>query len=58
VIAGRGPKYEWRPNPGGKTRSITEACDIARSCGVVIPDYVSFAIDKYGWLGPDTTAKT
>ena len=58
MIGGRIPKYEWRPNPDGKTRSIEEACQIARRWGVVIPDYVSFAIDKYSWLDADTTAKT
>jgi hypothetical protein len=58
MIGGRVPKYEWRPNPDGRTRSVEEACRIARQWGVVIPDYVSFAIDKYDWLPVDTTAKT
>ena len=58
MIGGRIPKCEWRPNPDGTTRSIEEAIQIARRWGVVIPDYVSFAIDKYGWLDADTTAKT
>ena len=58
MIGGRTPNYEWRPNPDGKSRTIEEACRIARQWGVVIPDYVSFAIDKYGWLDADTTAKT
>jgi hypothetical protein len=58
MIGGRTPKYEWRPNQDGKTKSIEEACQLARHWGVVIPDYVSFAIDKYGWLDANTTAKT
>jgi len=58
MIGGRAPKYKWRPNHDGKTKSIEEAYQIARRWGVVIPDYVSFAIDKYGWLDEDTTAKT
>lgn len=58
MIAGRGPKYEWRPNLDGRTRSIEEACQIARRWGVVIPDYVSFAIDKYGCCDTNTTART
>lgn len=58
MIGGRTPKYEWRPNPDGKTRSIAEACEIARLWGIVIPDYVSFAVDKYGWLDANITAKT
>lgn len=58
MIGGRAPKFEWRPNPDGKTRTIEEACQIARHWGVVIPDYVSFAIDRYGWLDADTTART
>ena len=58
MIGGREPKYDWRSNPDGKTRTIEEACQIARHWGVVIPDYVFFAIDKYGWLDADTTAKT
>jgi hypothetical protein len=58
MIGGRSPKYEWRPNAGGKRRTIEEACDIARRWGVVVPDYVSFAIDKYGWLDENITART
>jgi hypothetical protein len=58
MIGGRAPKYEWRPNPNGEAKSIEEACQLARHWGVVIPDYVSFALDKYGWLDADTTAKT
>jgi hypothetical protein len=58
MIGGRVPKYEWRPNLDGKTRSIEEAYQIAQRWGVVIPDYVSFAVDKYGWLDADTTART
>jgi hypothetical protein len=58
MIGGRAPKYEWRPNPDGKTKSIEEACRLARHWDVAIPDYVSFAIDKYGWLDADATAKT
>lgn len=55
---GRAPKYQWRPNPDGRMKSIEEACQLARLWGVVIPEYVSFAIDKFGWLDADTTAKT
>ena len=58
MIGGRVPKFEWRPNADAKPRSIEEACQIARRWGVVIPDYVSFAIDKYDWLDSDTTART
>lgn len=58
MIGGRAPKYEWRPNPDGQSRSIEEAREIARRWGVAIPEYVSFAIDKYDWLDADTTAKT
>jgi hypothetical protein len=58
MIGGRAPKYRWRSNPGGETRSIEQACDIARHWGIEVPDYVSFAIDKYGWLDDNTTAKT
>ncbi len=58
MIEGRTPKYAWRPNADGKARSIEEACQIARRWGVVIPEYVSFSIDKYGWLDEQTTAKT
>src|SRR5713101_5230212 len=58
MIGGRAPKYTWRPNADGKKRSIAEACEIARQWGVVIPNYVSFSIDKYGWLDEHTTAKT
>src|ERR1017187_9926938 len=56
MIAGRAPEYAWRPNPDGKKRSIAEACQIARHWRVVIPDYVSFAVDKYDWLDADTYA--
>ncbi len=58
MIEGRIPKYKWRRNPGGKRRSIEEAIEIARHWGVVIPDYVFFEVDDYGWLDADTTAKT
>jgi hypothetical protein len=58
MIEGRGPKFEWRPNPNEKPRTIEEACEIARHWGVVIPDYVSFAVDRYDWLDAETTAKT
>lgn len=58
MIGGRVPKYEWRPNIDGLTRSIEEAWQIAVRWGVAIPDYVSFAIDKYDWLDADTTART
>jgi hypothetical protein len=58
MMEGRGPKYTWRPNAGGETRSVQDACDIARRWGVVIPDYVAFFLDKYDWLDADTTAKT
>src|SRR5438876_1245278 len=58
MIGGRAPKYKWLPNLGGESRSIEQACQIARHWGIAIPDYVSFHIDKYGWLDANTTAKT
>lgn len=58
MIGGRVPKYRWRPNPGEVTRTIEEARQIAQSWGVIIPDYVSFAIDHYGLLDENTTART
>jgi hypothetical protein len=58
MLEGRGLRYEWRPNADGQTRSIEEACAIARRWGVAIPDYVAFFVDKYGWLDAETTAKT
>ena len=58
MIGGIAPKYKWRPNPGGVTRSIEEAYQVARYWGVVIPDYVSFAVDKYDLLDANTTART
>lgn len=58
MLAGYGPTVEWRPNPDGKARTISEACEIARRWGVVIPDYVTFSVDRYGWLDEKTTATT
>jgi hypothetical protein len=58
MIAGAGPRFEWKPNPDGATRTIQEACEIARRWGVEIPTYVQFWIDKYDYLDENTTAKT
>ena len=58
MIGGASPRHAWRPNPDGRRRTIEEACQIARHWGVFIPNYVSFAVDKYGWLNAKTTAKT
>lgn len=58
MIAGAGPRFEWRPNPDRATRTIEEACEVARRWGVTIPDYVQFSIDEHGYLDDDTTAKT
>ena len=58
LIAGSSPRFEWRPNPEGITRTIEEACTIARQWGVVIPDYVQFSVDDYGSLDEHTTAKS
>jgi hypothetical protein len=58
MIAGAGPHFEWKPNPDGATRTIQEACEIARRWGVEIPSYVQFWIDEYDYLDENTTAKT
>src|SRR5947209_5835942 len=58
MIAGAAPRFEWRPNPDGATRSIDEACEIARRWGVEIPSYVQFSADEYHYLDEDTTART
>jgi hypothetical protein len=58
MIAGSAPRLEWRPNPDGAVRTIGEACAIARRWGVVIPEYVHFAVDEYGLLDAKTTART
>src|SRR4051794_36379954 len=58
MIAGSAPRLEWRPNPDGATRTIQEACEIARRWGVVIPGYVHFSVDEYNYLDETTTAKT
>jgi hypothetical protein len=58
MIAGAGPRFEWKPNPDGATRTIEEACQIARRWGVEIPSYVEFWVDEYGYLDENTTART
>jgi hypothetical protein len=58
MIAGATPRFEWRPNPDGAPRTIDEACEIARSWGVIIPSYVQFSVDKYDYLDEKATAKT
>jgi hypothetical protein len=58
MIAGAGPRVEWKPNPDGATRTIHGACEIARRWGVEIPSYVQFWIDEYDYLDENTTAKT
>jgi hypothetical protein len=58
MIAGAAPRFEWRPNPDGTTRTIQEAREIAQSWGVEIPSYVQFWIDEYDYLDNNTTAKT
>jgi hypothetical protein len=58
MIAGATPRFEWQPNPDGATRTIEEACEIARRWGVEIPDDVQFSLDEYDYLDEKTTAKT
>jgi hypothetical protein len=58
MIAGLAPRFEWTPNSPPTTRTIDDALEIARFWGVQIPDYVSFAVDEYGYLDAATTAKT
>ena len=58
MIAGAAPRFQWKPNPDGTTRTIEEACEIARRWGVEIPSYVQFWIDEYDYLDENTTAKT
>jgi hypothetical protein len=58
MIAAAAPRLTWRPNPEGATRTIEEACEIARRWGVAIPDYVHFAVDEYDYLDENTTART
>jgi hypothetical protein len=57
MIGGQSPRMHWRANPGGKTRTIEEAIDIATRQGVVIPQDVHFSIDQIGDLGADLTAR-
>ncbi len=58
MITGAAPRFEWRPNPDGASRTIEEACEIARRWGVDIPDHVHFSVDEYDYLDDTTTAKT
>ena len=44
MIAGRAPRFQWRPNADGAIRTIDEACEIARRWGVTIPDYVQCSL--------------
>ncbi len=53
MIAGAAPRFEWKPNPDGATRTIQEACEIARRWGVEIPGYVQFWVDEYEWQAWD-----
>ncbi|SRR5579883_702302 len=58
VISGQFPTtMPWRPNPGGQTRSLEEAIEIARRNGVRIPEDVAFYVDESGELGPTITAR-
>ena len=57
MIGGQFPRMAWRKNPGGETRSLEEAIDIARRHGVFIPEDVHFSIDSSGDLGPRDTAR-
>jgi hypothetical protein len=58
MIAGRAPRFQWRRNSDGVSRTINEACEIARQWSVTIPDYVSLSVDEYGYCDENTTAKT
>ncbi len=58
MIAGQSPSIKWKLNSGGIVRTIREACEIAGRWGIVIPDYVHFAVDRFGWLDTETTART
>ncbi|MGC8643252.1 MAG: hypothetical protein ACP5XB_25620 [Isosphaeraceae bacterium] len=58
MIRGAAPRVEWKLNPEGATRTIEEACEIARRWGVIIPSYVQFFADEYNYLDENTTAKT
>lgn len=58
MITGATPSFDWRPNPDGATRTIDEACEIARLWGVRIPDEIQFWIAPDGYLDSNTTAKT
>lgn len=54
---GHSPRLNWNRNPDGAIRSITEAVEIAKARGVVIPEYVAFFLDELCWLDEHTTAR-
>lgn len=56
-MLGHLPKMTWRPNSAGGVRSISEALEIARAHGVVIPEYVEFYLDEWALLDEHTTAR-
>ena len=58
MIAGFAPKFTWRQNADGATRTLAEAVNLARRWGVTVPDYVHFAFDRCGVLKDNVFAGT
>lgn len=59
MIAAMAPRYKWRPNHNGITRSIDEAVHLAQQWGVAVPEYVEFHVEQTGYpLENDTFART
>jgi hypothetical protein len=54
---GHSPKSNWNDNPDGTIRSVSEAVEIAKACGVDIPDVAAFFMDELGLLDANTTAR-
>ncbi|HEX4128531.1 MAG TPA: hypothetical protein VHZ24_00725 [Pirellulales bacterium] len=58
MISAGAPRYEWKRNEDGASRSVAEAVQIASRWGVEIPHYVEFHVAPPGFLDPSTYART
>src|SRR5258708_4466082 len=57
MIAGQSPRFEWKPNPPGQTRTLEQAITIARQHGVEIPEFVEFYLDELDELHANYAAR-